>query len=117
MRNRDGSNSGVKTQGVELQLFYQADDYWVNAAYSYLDARFDNSAAFQGTSQVADAFDNSRPDIIEGNAVGSPSFTAFAPSSSRVQGIPPQIVSINAGWQVSDDVRVGASALYTKSFP
>ena len=117
LRNRDGSNSGVKTQGVELQLFYQADDYWVNAAYSYLDARFDNSAAFQGTSQVADAFDNSRPDIIEGNAVGSPSFTAFAPSSSRVQGIPPQIVSINAGWQVSDDVRVGASALYTKSFP
>ncbi|MEC8229929.1 MAG: TonB-dependent receptor, partial [Pseudomonadota bacterium] len=117
LRNRDGSNSGVKTQGVELQLFYQADDYWVNAAYSYLDARFDDSAAFQGTSQVADAFDNSRPDIIEGNAVGSPSFTAFAPSNSRVQGIPPQIISINAGWQVSDDVRVGASALYTKSFP
>ncbi|MEC8373338.1 MAG: TonB-dependent receptor, partial [Pseudomonadota bacterium] len=45
------------------------------------------------------------------------SFTAFAPSDSRVQGIPPQIVSINAGWQVTDDVQVGASALYTKSFP
>jgi len=117
LRNRDGSNSGVKTQGAELQLFYQNDNVWVNGAYSYLDARFDDSAAFQGTSQVTDAFDNSRPDIIEGTGVGSPSFTAFAPSDSRVQGIPPQIVSINAGWQVTDDVQVGASALYTKSFP
>lgn len=117
LRNRDGSNSGVKTRGAELQLFYQNDSVWVNGAYSYLDARFDDSAAFQGTSQVADAFDNSRPDIIEGTGVGSPSFTAFAPSDSRVQGIPPQIVSINAGWQVTEDVQVGASALYTKSFP
>ena len=117
LRNRDGSNSGVKTKGAELQLFYQNDNVWVNGAYSYLDARFDDSAAFQGTSQVTDAFDNSRPDIIEGTGVGSPSFTAFAPSDSRVQGIPPQIVSINAGWQVTDDVQVGASALYTKSFP
>ena len=117
LRNRDGSNSGVKTRGAELQLFYQSDNVWVNGAYSYLDARFDDSVAFQGTSQVADAFDNSRPDIIEGTGVGSPSFTAFAPSDSRVQGIPPQIVSINAGWQVTEDVQVGASALYTKSFP
>lgn len=117
LRNRDGSNSGVKTQGLELQMFYQADDYWVNAAYSYLDARFDDSAAFQGTAQVADAFDNSRPDIIEGTGVGSPSFAAFAPSDSRVQGIPPQIFSVNAGWKVTDDVSLGASALYTKSFP
>ena len=117
LRNRDGSNSGVKTKGAELQLFYQNDNVWVNGAYSYLDARFDDSAAFQGTSQVTDAFDNSRPDIIEGTGVGSPSFTAFAPSDSRVQGIPPQIVSINAGWQVTDDVQVGVSALYTKSFP
>ena len=117
LRNRDGSNSGVKTQGAELQLFYQGDDVWVNAAYSYLDARFDDSAAFQGTSQVLDAFDNSRPDIIVGSGVGSPSFTAFAPSNSRVQGIPPQMVSLNAGWQLTDDLQVGASALYTKSFP
>ncbi|WP_346992734.1 TonB-dependent receptor [Alteromonas gracilis] len=117
LRNRDGSNSGVKTQGLELQMFYQADDHWVNAAYSYLDARFDDSAAFQGTAQVADAFDNSRPDIIEGTGVGSPSFAAFAPSDSRVQGIPPQIFSVNAGWKVTDDVSLGASALYTKSFP
>lgn len=77
LRNRDGSNSGVKTQGFELQMFYQADDVWINAAYSYLDARFDDSAAFQGTAQVIDAFDNSRPDIIEGTGVGSPSFAAF----------------------------------------
>ena len=117
LRNRDGSNSGVKTKGAELQVFYQGQDVWVNAAYSYLDARFDDSAAFQDTAQVADAFDDSRPDIIEGNGVGSPSFAAFAPSDSLVQGIPSQIVSLNAGWQLTDDLQVGASALYTKSFP
>ncbi|KTF06452.1 outer membrane receptor for ferric-pyochelin FptA, partial [marine sediment metagenome] len=55
LRNRDGSNSGVKTNGFELQMFYQGNDIWVNAAYSYLDARFDDSAAFQGTAQVIDA--------------------------------------------------------------
>ena len=32
LRNRDGSNSGVKTQGAELQLFNQNDDVWVNGA-------------------------------------------------------------------------------------
>lgn len=117
LRNRDGSNSGVKTQGAEFQVFYQHNDVWVNAAYSYLDARFDDSAAFQGTSQVIDAFDNSRPDIVNGTGVGSPSFTAFAPSDSRVQGIPRQMVSLNTGWQLTDDFAVGASALYTKSFP
>ncbi|NDV90731.1 TonB-dependent receptor [Alteromonas sp. 345S023] len=117
LRNRDGSNSGVKTQGAELQLFYQGDDVWVSAAYSYLDARFDNSAAFQDTAQITDAFDNSRPDIIEGTGVGSPSFAAFSPSDSQVQGIPPQLASLNVGWQMTDDLAVGASALYTKSFP
>ncbi|MFW8590897.1 TonB-dependent receptor [Glaciecola sp. 2405UD65-10] len=117
LRNRDGSNSGVKTKGAELQLFYQGDDVWLNAAYSYLDARFDDSAAFQDTAVVADAFDNSRLDIINGNGVGSPSFAAFAPSNSKVQGIPSQIVSLNANWQLTHYMQVGASALYTKSFP
>ena len=26
-------------------------------------------------------------------------------------------MSLNAGWQLTDDLQVGASALYTKSFP
>lgn len=117
LRNRDGSNSGVKTKGAELQVFYQGNDVWINAAYSYLDARFDNSSAFQDTAQVADAFDNSRPDIIEGTGVGSPSFTAFEASNSVVQGIPSQLVSLNAQYQLTDDFQMGVSALYTKSFP
>lgn len=117
LRNRDGSNSGVETQGAELQVFYQGDAVWVNAAYSYLDARFDDSVAFQGTSQVADAFDNSRPDIIQGTGVGSPSFTAFAASNQRVQGIPDHMVTVNTGWQVTDLIELGASALFTQSFP
>ncbi|GGW77852.1 TonB-dependent receptor [Alteromonas halophila] len=117
LRNRDGSNSGVATRGVELQLFYQGDAFYLNAGYSYLDARFDNSAAFQGTRQVRDAFDSSRPDIINGTGVGSPSFTVFSPSDTQIQGIPPQIVSVNGGWTVTDALQVGASALYTKSFP
>ena len=117
LRNRDGSNSGIATQGAELQVFYQNEQVWVNGAYSYLDARFDDSAAFQETAQVLDVFDSSRPDIIEGTGVGSPSFAAFAPSNTRVQGIPSQIASLNAGWQVNGKFAVGASFLYTKSFP
>ena len=117
LRNRDGSNSGIATQGAELQVFYQNEQVWVNGAYSYLDARFDDSAAFQETAQVLDVFDSSRPDIIEGTGVGSPSFAAFAPSNTRVQGIPSQIASLNAGWQVNGAFAVGASFLYTKSFP
>ena len=117
LRNRDGSNSGVETQGAELQVFYQGDAVWVNAAYSYLDARFDDSVAIQGTSQVADAFDNSRPDIIQGTGVGSPSFTAFAASNQRVQGIPDHMVTVNSGWQVTELIELGASALFTQSFP
>ncbi|MBU2979782.1 TonB-dependent receptor [Alteromonas sp. C1M14] len=117
LRNRDGSNSGIKSQGVELQAFYQNDTFWINGSYSYLDARFDDSVSFQDTSQVADAFDNSRPDIIQGTGIGSPSFTTFAASDNRIQGVPEQIVSFNAAWHISEKVLVGASGQYTKSFP
>lgn len=117
LRNRDGSNSGVATQGAEVQVFYEGSGYWLNASYSYLDARFDNSAAFQDTAKITDAFDASRPDIIEGTGAGSPAFTAFAPSDTRVQGIPPQIVTLNGGWNITDALRLGATAVYTKSFP
>lgn len=117
LRNRDGSNSGIKSQGFELQAFYQGENFWINGSYSYLDARFDDSAAFQDTAQVIDAFDSSRLDIINGTGVGSPSFTAFAPSDSRIQGVPEQIVSFNTAWHIFEKVLVGASGQYTKSFP
>lgn len=117
LRNRDGSNTGIKTKGFEVQAFYQASGYWLNASYSYLDARFDDSAAFQGTRQVADVFDNSAPDIIRGTGVGSPSFTAFAPSDSQVQGVVPQLFAVNGGWNITPEIEVGSSFVYTKSFP
>lgn len=66
---------------------------------------------------MIDAFDNSRLDIIEGTGVGSPSFTSFAPSDSRIQGVPEQIVSFNTAWHIFEKVLVGASGQYTKSFP
>ena len=118
LRNRDGSNTGVITKGLELQAFYENDNYWVNAGYSYLDPEFDNSAAFQANRVVTDAFDNSRPDIIEGTGVvGEGFFTAFDPSDSQVQGIPEQIVSVNTGLNITEAFQIGASALYTKSYP
>lgn len=117
LRNRDGSNTGIRTEGLETQVFYDAYPYWFSAGYSYIDARYDNSASAQGTSQVADAFDNSRPDIIIGTGVGSPSFTSFAPSNSQVQGIPEQSVSINGNYSITSKWNVGLSGLYTKSYP
>lgn len=117
LRNRDGSNTGIKTKGVELQVFYDAAPYWFNVSYSYLDARYDNSASSQSSSQIADAFDNSRPDIIQGSSVGAPSFTAFAPSTRRVQGIPEQSLSINGGIYLTEFWQAGFAALYTSSYP
>ena len=117
LRNRDGSNTGIRTQGFETQLFYDASPYWLSAGYSYIDARYDNSASSQDSSQVADAFDNSRPDIINGTSVGAPSFTAFAPSTQRVQGIPEQSVSINGGWSILSNWQIGFGGIYTKSYP
>jgi len=117
LRNRDGSNTGVRTKGFEAQAFYDAVDHWFSAGYSYIDARYDNSASSQDSSQVADAFDNSRPDIINGTAVGAPNFASFAPSTQRVQGIPEQSVSFNAGISITDDWDVGLGGIYTKSYP
>lgn len=117
LRNRDGSNTGIKTKGVELQVFYDAAPYWFNVSYSYLDARYDNSASSQSSSQIADAFDNSRPDIIQGTSVGAPSFTAFAPSTRRVQGIPEQSLSVNGGIYLTEFWQAGFAALYTSSYP
>lgn len=117
LRNRDGSNTGIRTTGFESQVFYDAYPYWVSAGYSYIDARYDNSATGQDSAQIADAFDNSRPDIIAGNSIGAPSYTAFAPSNRQVQGIPEQSLSLNANYTITSQWQAGFSALYTKSYP
>jgi len=117
LRNRDGSNTGIRTQGFETQAFYDAPSYWLSAGYSYIDARYDNSASSQDSAQVADAFDNSRPDLINGTGVGAPSFTSFAPSTQRVQGIPEQSLSLNGGFTIIENWKIGFSGIYTKSYP
>ncbi|MEO9947467.1 MAG: TonB-dependent receptor [Paraglaciecola sp.] len=117
LRNRDGSNSGIVAKGFEGQVVYQGQKLWATLGYSYLDARYDDSASFQDSQQVADAFDNSRPDIIVGTGIGAPNFAGFAPSNQRVQGIPEQTVSMNAGWMISENWDISASAIYSKSYP
>ncbi len=117
LRNRDGSNTGIRTQGFESQAFYDATHYWFSVGYSYIDARYDNSASSQGAKQVSDIFDNSRPDLINGTGGGAPNFTAFAPSSQRVQGIPEQSVSINGGISITPQWDIGLGGIYTKSYP
>tara|TARA_R110002153_G_scaffold32537_2_gene98428 strand:- start:20885 stop:23236 length:2352 start_codon:yes stop_codon:yes gene_type:complete len=117
LRNRNGSNSGIVAKGLEAQIFYQEQDVWANLGYSYLDARYDGSASFQDSQQVADTFDNSRPDIIQGTGIGAPNFAGFAASDQPVQGIPQQTVSVNLGWQIMNNWEVSTSAIYSKSYP
>jgi hypothetical protein len=117
LRNRDGSNTGIKTKGFETQVYYQTRSHWASFGYSYLDARYDQSASAQDSQQVADAFDNSRPDIIEGTGIGAPNFAGFAVSNQRVQGIPQQSASASGGWQATENWELSASAIYTKSYP
>jgi len=48
LRNRDGSNSGIRTEGFETQFHYASPQgYWFTLDASYIDARDDNSAASQ----------------------------------------------------------------------
>lgn len=107
----------MRATGLELQAFYAAQSFWFNAGYTYIDARYDNSASSQESKQVIDAFDNSRPDIIQGTGVGSPNFTAFAASSNQVQGIPEQSLGLNGGYNIKEHWTVGFSGVYTKSYP
>ncbi|MBQ4833796.1 TonB-dependent receptor [Pseudoalteromonas sp. MMG010] len=117
LRNRDGSNTGIRTTGFESQVFYDAYPYWLSLGYSYIDARYDNSASSQDSAQVIDAFDDSRADIVVGTSIGAPSFTAFAPSNRQVQGIPEQSFSINGNYSINTKWQAGFSGLYTKSYP
>ncbi|WP_241970309.1 TonB-dependent receptor [Idiomarina seosinensis] len=117
LRNRDGSNSGIRSEGFEAQWHFAAESYWLTAAASYIDAYWDNSASSQGTRQVADVFDDSRPDIIAGTGVGSPNFTLFPASSKQLQGIPEVQASVVGGYKINQQWSVGGDLSYTKHFP
>jgi len=116
LRNRDGSNSGIKTRGVEAQVAYRPEQAYFNQAARYLDARFDDSSAVQDSRAVVDAFDDSRPDIIDGTGIGSPNVTAFPPSDRRVQGLPRVLVSALAGYEFLSGFGADVSLVYTSSF-
>lgn len=118
LRNRDGSNSGIRNRGVESQVSYRHDAHWfMHLAASYQNTGFDNAAAFQDSRSVLDTFDNSRPDLVAGTGVGSPSFTAFAPSERRVPGLPRTLVSGLISYAAYSGFEGGLSAVYTDEFP
>ena len=117
LRNRDGSNSGILTRGLESQLVFQPDRHlYTSLGASYLNTRFDDAAAFQDSRKVNDAFDNSRPDIIVGSGVGSPSFTVFAPSRRRVPGLPSVLVSGLLSYEFDNGVGASVNGYYTNAF-
>ncbi|MGQ0697223.1 MAG: TonB-dependent receptor [Panacagrimonas sp.] len=125
LRNRGGSNSDVRTKGVEAQGTYKSGPVFASLAASYLDARFDGAFTFQDTRTVNDAFDNSRPDIVEGtcdrnvpaSCVGSPSFYFHDPSNDRVPALPRVLVSAYAGYEFPQGLGLSLNGVYTDSFP
>ena len=117
LRNRNGSNSGILTRGVESQLVFRPDRHlYTSLGASYLNTRFDDAAAFQDSRTVNDAFDNSRPDIILGTGVGSPSFTAFAPSRRRVPGLPSVLLSGLVSYEFDNGIGASVNGYYTNAF-
>jgi len=117
LRNRDGSNSGVEAEGVELEIGYQPSRrFFASFNASASDVRFDNSAAFQGTRAIVDAFDDSRPDIINGTGQGAPGFTVFEPSNRRVPGLPQVMLSGFANYRFDNGFGVNLGAVYTDSY-
>ena len=117
LRNRDGSNSGVEAEGVELELGYQPSRrFFASFNASASDVRFDNSVAFQGTRAIVDAFDDSRPGIINGTAQGAPGFTAFEASNRRVPGLPQVMMSGFANYRFDNGLGLNLGAVYTDSY-
>ena len=89
LRNRDGSTSDLDFRGVEFEATYQPNkNFHATMSLSYIDAHTDNSTLSQDTGSVNDTFDDSRPGIIAGTGVGSPSFTVFGPGDLRYPGLP-----------------------------
>ncbi|CAN5803158.1 hypothetical protein BH20PSE1_BH20PSE1_04590 [soil metagenome] len=118
LRNRDGSNSGIKNSGIEAQLSLRPDRHWfANLSASYQDTRFDDSAAVQDSRTVLDAFDDSRPDIVVGTGAGSPNLTVFPPSDQRVPGLPRKLVSGLVSYAFDSGIETGVSVVYTDQFP
>lgn len=117
LHNRDGSNSGIKTQGAELEGQYQPiPRLYVTASLSYLDARYRHSYAFQQTRAVVDAFDDSRPDIIQGTGLGSPDFTAFGPSDATLEGIPSLLFNTNVAYELPLGLGANAGVVWTNKY-
>ncbi len=118
LRNRDGSNSGIQTHGAESRIAWTPDRHWfLQVAGSWIDVSFDDSVAFQDSSNVLDAFDDSRPDLVAGTGVGSPSFAVFPASSNRVPGIPRVQASGLLSHETAFGLGVAINALYTSEFP
>ena len=117
LRNRDGSNSGILTRGIESQLVFRPDHHlYASVGASYLNNRFDDSVAFQDSRSVNDAFDNSRPDLIVGTGVGSPSFTVFGASHRRVPGLPSVLLSGLVSYEFDNGVGMSLNGQYTNAF-
>jgi len=117
LRNRDGSNSGILTRGIESQLAYRPDRHFHGSlSASYLNARFDDAAAFQDSRTVNDAFDDSRPDLVAGTGVGSPSFTAFPPNRRRVPGLPSVLLSGLVSYEFDNGIGASVNGYYTNAF-
>ncbi len=117
LRNRDGSNTGIVTKGLDAQWFYQGDGLFASAGADYLSARYDGSASFQDTTQVRDAFNAARPDIIKGTGIGAPNFAAFPPSTVRVQGLPSVSGSMLVGYNFAGGLGATLAGTVSNSFP
>lgn len=117
LRNRDGSNSGIRARGAEAQWRYQHAGLLAQGGLAYLDARYDHSASYQDTAKVADAFDASRPDLIAGTGVGAPSFAAFPASTRRVQGLPSLTAAALLGYESEHGAGGSLSATFSNGYP
>lgn len=117
LHNRDDSNSGIKTQGAELEGQYQPiSRLYATASISYLDAHYNHSVAFQQTRAVVDAFDNSRPDIIQGTGIGSPNFTAFGPGNETLEGLPSLLINANVSYELVSGLGANAGVVWTNKY-
>ncbi len=113
-----GGNIAYNTKGLELEATYQPNrNFFANFNISYLGAKLDNvGGVLQNDRVVFDAFDTTRPDIVEGTGVGSPNFFSFPPNDYEAAGFPHVLASQFLSYTHNSGVGASIGAVETSRY-
>ncbi len=113
-----GANIAYNTKGLELESTYQPNkNFFANFNISYLSAHLDNvGGVLQNDRSVYDAFDTTRPDLVQGTGVGSPNFFNFPPDDYEAAGFPHVLSSQFLSYTLNNGLGASIGAVETTRY-